>query len=139
MNIADFFEKHHIDWKFIKFLFVGGLNTLFGYGILALFTFLNFHYTVSTFLATVLGILFNFKTTGSIVFKNHDNKLILKFIMVYGIVYVISISCLKGMLLLGSKNMYINYLILLLPCALLSFCLMKTMVFKTKEEKNEQN
>lgn len=129
MTIENFCKKYNIDCRFIKFLFVGGINTFFGYSILALLTFLNFHYVIATFFATVLGILFNFKTTGCIVFKNNDNKLILKFILVYGIAYIVSLLCIKLLLTMGSKNMYLNYLILLLLCAPLSFYLMKKFTF----------
>lgn len=130
MFLKDFCIKHNIDWQFIKFLFVGGLNTLFGYGIFALFIYIHFHYTIATLLATILGILFNFKTTGCIVFKNNDNKLIFRFLAVYAFVYFLTISCLKGLTILGSHNMYINYLMLLFPNALLSFYLMKKFTFK---------
>ncbi len=126
MNI---FEKYGLDWQFIKFLFVGGINTAFGYGVFALFTFLNFHYVISTLLATILGILFNFKTTGCIVFKNNNNRLIFRFVAVYGVIYGFSVLSLKLLLILGLENLYINYLILLLPNALLSFYLMKKVVF----------
>ena len=88
-------EKYHIDWKFIKFLFVGGLNTAFGYGVFALFIFLKFHFAVASFLSTVLGILFNFKTTGTIVFKNNDNHLIFRFFGAYAIVYGLNVLGLK--------------------------------------------
>lgn len=122
-------EKYNFSWRFLKFLFVGALNTLFGYGVFALFNFLNFHYTISTLLATILGILFNFKTTGIIVFHNSDNKLILKFIGVYVFTYLIAIVELKIFTMFNMNNMYINYAIILLPNALISYTLMKKSVF----------
>ena len=67
-------SKYSTAHKFIKFLFVGGVNTVFGYSIFALFLFLGMHYAVATLFATILGILFNFKTTGVIVFNNKDNR-----------------------------------------------------------------
>ena len=115
--------------QFIKFLFVGGLNTLFGYGILVLLTLLNFHYVLTTFIATVLGILFNFKTTGCLVFKKNNNKLIFKFLLVYFLVYVLSLCFIKTFLFFGFNNLYYIYAILLIPNALLSFYLMKKFVF----------
>ncbi len=128
-------EKYHIDWKFIKFLFVGGLNTAFGYGVFALFIFLNFHFAVASFLSTVLGILFNFKTTGVIVFKNHDNGLIYRFFGVYGIVYLLNVFFLKLFDIIHF-NMYGAGFILIFPMAMVSFVLMKKFVFvnKNKEE-----
>ena len=72
-----------VDILFIKFLAVGVLNTLFGYGIFALLLFIGLHYAVASILATICGVLFNFKTTGTLVFNNNDNRLIFKFISVY--------------------------------------------------------
>ncbi len=123
-------NKYNINWQFIKFLFVGGINTLFGYSVFSLCTFFNLHYTLSTLTATILGILFNFKTTGCIVFKNNNNNLIFKFLLVYGFVYLLTIGILKLFTIIGLNNMYINYAILLLPNAVLSFLLMKKFVFK---------
>lgn len=78
--------------KFIIFIIIGGFNTLFGYGIFALFLLIfNLHYTFALFLSTIIGILFNFKTIGIFVFKNSNNKLIFKFILVYGICYLVNL------------------------------------------------
>ena len=48
--------------KFTKYLFVGILNTVFGYSLFALLIFINLHYTLASLLATIAGVLFNFKT-----------------------------------------------------------------------------
>lgn len=116
--------------QFIVFLLVGVLNTAFGYGVYALFIFLGLHYAAATFLSTVLGILFNFKTIGVIVFKSRNNRLLFRFFGVYGICYLINITCLKAMTLMGLSNMYLAGLILVLPLALLAFYLNKRFVFR---------
>ena len=46
--------------QFFSFLIIGGLNTLFGYGIFTFFIFINFHYTVAMMFSTIIGIIFNF-------------------------------------------------------------------------------
>lgn len=115
--------------KFIRFLVVGGINTLFGYSVFAIFIYLGFHYTIASFLSTVIGVLFNFKTLGKLVFKNNSNALIFKFFVVYAITYVINISLLRVLKTLGI-NMYIAGAILILPLAVLSFLLNKKFVFK---------
>ena len=119
--------------KFIKFILVGILNTAFGYSLFALFIFLNMHYSLAVFLSTVLGILFNFKTIGKLVFDSHDNSLIFRFIFVYVLLYLINISCLWFFKISGWENMYINGFILLIPLALISFVLNKKFVFKGKK------
>lgn len=115
--------------QYIRFLIVGGINTIFGYCMFALFIYLNFHYAVAAFLSTTLGILFNFKTTGVIVFKNNDNKLIINFFLVYGILYIINVGWLKIFNMFAFSN-YIAGLILLLPSAVIGFFLNKIFVFK---------
>lgn len=121
-------EKYNIDYKFIKFLFVGGINTAVGYGLFAFFLFLKFHYSLAVLFSMILGICFNFKTTGSIVFKNNDNKLIFKFFGVYGITCVLNTICLK---VFNSFhfNLYAAGFILVFPMAIISFLLMKKLVF----------
>ena len=114
--------------QFIRFLFVGAINTLFGYGVFAFFIFIQVHYAIAAFLATVIGIIFNFKTTGIIVFKSRDNKLIVRFFMVYGIVYIINVIGLKIFNYFHVSN-YIAGLILVLPLAIISFLLFKKFVF----------
>jgi putative flippase GtrA len=116
--------------RFIRFLFVGVLNTAFGYSAYALFIFLGLHYSLAVFCSTVLGILFNFKTIGVLVFKNHDNGLIFRFFAVYAVVYCANVLGLKLFLLCGMANMYVNGLILVLPLAILSFALNKKFVFE---------
>lgn len=119
----------YIDNKFIRFLIVGGINTLFGYLMFALFIFLNFHYSIASLSATVLGILFNFKTTGRLVFGNKDNLLIFKFFGIYTIIYLLNISILK-VFSLYKVDMYLAGALLLVPTAVLSFLLNKHFVFK---------
>ena len=116
--------------KFIKFILVGILNTAFGYSLFALFIFLNMHYSLAVFLSTVLGVLFNFKTIGKLVFDSHDNSSIFRFIAVYVLLYLINISCLWFFKISGFENMYINGFVLLFPLALISFVLNKKYVFK---------
>lgn len=123
--------KYNFDYKFVKFLFVGALNTVFAYTVYSLFLFLGFHYAVAAVCSTVLGVLFNFKTTGTIVFKNSDNSLIFKFIGVYCITCSVNVVFLKILNHFGF-NMYLAGAVLVLPIALLSYILMKKLVFIQK-------
>ena len=84
-----------IDWLFVKFILVGILNTAFGYGAFALLMYTGLHYSAAVVLSTIAGILFNFKTTGVLVFKNKDNSLIFKFIAVYTLVCITGIIILR--------------------------------------------
>ncbi|MDR1942223.1 MAG: GtrA family protein [Endomicrobium sp.] len=125
---------HIIKKQFIKFLFIGALNTLFAYCVYALFLSAGFHYALSALCSTFLGILFNFKTIGVIVFKNRDNTLIFSFFAVYIAIYLLNIAGLKLLKTFFSDDMYVNALILAIPFALISFIVNKNFVFKNNAE-----
>lgn len=118
--------------QFFKFLIVGGLNTVFGYGLFALFLFFRFHYSLAVLFATVLGVFFNFFTIGKLVFLNSKHQLIWKFIGVYIIVYVLNVS---GLWIFEQLmfNLYIAGALLVLPLAVVSFILNKYWVFTTNQ------
>lgn len=118
-----------LDPRFIKFLAVGLLNTLFGYGTYALLVFLGLHYFVATLVSTIVGVLFNFKTTGSLVFKIKKNSQIIQFIAVYAVLYVINIAGLALLSRLGLSTYYCGAL-MLLPMAVFAFILNKRFVFR---------
>ena len=121
-----------IDEKFFKFLFVGFLNTAFSYFLYALFVTIGLVANLALLLQYIFGVLWNFKTTGTIVFQNKNNKLIFKFILSYIFTFVINSVLLK--ILVNYINDYLAQAILILPIALLSFFILKYWVFKVKQD-----
>lgn len=124
-----------IDWLFVKFILVGILNTVFGYGAFALLMYTGLHYSAAVVLSTIAGILFNFKTTGVLVFKNKDNSLIFKFIAVYTLVCITGIIILR-LAQIAHINLYFAGLVSTGICAVTAFLLNKNWVFKKHHEKN---
>lgn len=122
-----------MDILFIKFLLVGFLNTVFGYSLFALFIFLGLGDIFAPLLSTVCGILFNYKTTGILVFNNSSNALIFKFFLVYLLTYLLTVVLLKFFAFAGLENRYISGALILFPMALISFFLNKNFVFKTEK------
>jgi putative flippase GtrA len=121
--------------KIIRFFLVGGLNTAFGYGLFSLLIYAGMHYALDSFICIILGILFNFKTIGSLVFKNKNNMLIFKFFGVYGINYVLSVLFLAIFKHFGI-NEYIGGAILVVPMGLFGYVLFHYFVFnKTNTSK----
>ncbi|MGV2387505.1 MAG UNVERIFIED_CONTAM: GtrA family protein [Microcystis novacekii LVE1205-3] len=53
-------KKH----KFARFLLVGVLNTLFSYFLYGSLILIGLNYKYAVLLATIIGVLFNFQTTG---------------------------------------------------------------------------
>ena len=113
---------------FVKFIAVGVLNTAFGYSCFALFLYLGLSYAPALLAATVVGVLFNFKSTGILVFKSRSNKRIFRCVLIYGIAYGVNVLLVK-LLLLAGFNSYAAGALCLLPVALLSFVLMRSFAF----------
>jgi putative flippase GtrA len=81
--------------QFLRFIAIGLLNTAFGYGVFVIGLFLGLAPAAALAVATVLGIGFNFFTTGRLVFLNRDNRRIYRFVLVYGVVYLGNVGLLK--------------------------------------------
>lgn len=140
-KIKDFIKKT-FSKQFIRFVFVAALNTAFGLFINYLFLFifehllkLNHAYVVSNFLATIVSILFNFKTYGALVFKNKDNKLLFRFLIVTSFTYLLNIGGIALMEHLGSTNNYLNLTLMAIPVGLLNYFFNKYFTYVDKPQK----
>jgi len=109
-------------------LLVGVLNTAVGYSLFLIALWAGLHYSAAIALATILGTLFNFKSTGVIVFQSHDHARLLRFVMVYGLVYAVNVVGVATLLQFGLQAWFAG-LLLLLPLALLSYVLNSRYVF----------
>jgi len=127
--------------QFLRFLAVGGVNTAFGYGVFALIILLNRHFkvcspeaelVVAPLISQICGILFNFKTTGTIVFRNRNNRLILRFFAVYSITYALNYGLLRLLESISIERLA-GGAILVLPLALLAYFLNKRYVFNSMD------
>jgi len=112
-----------------RFFLVGMLNTAFGYSLFSVLIFLELHYSFAVFISTVISVLFNFKTTGKLVFKNSNNKLLFKFIGTYVFIYFLNVIFLR-IFEIQNINMYIAGAVLILPMALISYIINKRFVFQ---------
>ncbi|MCK9162831.1 MAG: GtrA family protein [Bacteroidales bacterium] len=153
----------HLLWKiknkFLRFLFVGGINTVFGYLLFLFLIWLGLHYTLALLLSQIIGVLFNYKTTGYLVFQNKSNNLLIKFFLVYAFVYLVNVvelyflkqSSFYELILSKDYLRFIHNLpidttklgdaigqaIVILPNAILTFFLNKIFVFKENKMQEE--
>lgn len=118
--------------RFLRFLVVGGVNTVFGYLVYAGFILLNLHYSLAALFSNIIGVIFNFFTTGRIVFDNRQPSLILKFFGVYTVYYLLNLGVLKLLMSQGFSSL-ISGAIAALPMALVSYTLTRTFVFRPKK------
>ena len=75
----------------IRFLFVGILNTIVGYGIYAFLVFFHMHYLVANTISTILGVLHSYLWNRYFTFRSKEKAgtELIKFISVYLLSYVI--------------------------------------------------
>lgn len=112
----------------MRFVAVGGLNTAVGYGLYALCIWLGAGYFVAAVVSMAGGILFNYRTTGALVFARRSGSLA-RFAGCYALVLAFSVTLLEFLDLWG-VNPYLSGLIVAFPAALLSFVLLRTYVFR---------
>jgi putative flippase GtrA len=115
--------------RFIRFLLVAALNTVFGYSLFAALILLGIPYPIAAAIGTVIGILFNFQTTGRLVFERHDLSLILRFFAVYGISYVVGVSLLRWADHHGI-SVLVAAAVLAVPMGFFSYTLQRLLVFR---------
>lgn len=112
----------------LRYLFIGIINTAFGYSLFALLVYSGLHYAFAMFLSTVAGILFNFRTFGRFVFGNTNRRLIWRFIAVYSVLYAMNVGCVF-VLMMYINNVYIANAFTLIFIASLGFVLNRSFVY----------
>lgn len=126
------------DIKFVRFLMVAALNTLFGWCVFSLLRLLiTDNRNIAALIGQIIGILFNFKTYGSIVFKNGKYYLLPRFIGVYVIMYFANISGMAVLDHLFEISDYVNAALMSIPVGFLGFTLNKLFVFERSHEKQD--
>ena len=118
-----------IDKQVFKFIVVGSVNTVVYYGLFSMFIYFNINYKISVLFATLIGVMFSFKSFGKFVFNNEDNSLIFRFVSVYIVLYLCNIFIIYISNIVVS-NYYVAGFIATIVCAVLSFILNKKYVFK---------
>lgn len=120
----------HAEWT--RFVVVGAVNTAVGYGLYAACIFAGTGYAAASAISMIGGILFSHQTTGSLVFRSARKRTLWKFAACYLVVYAFSVALLYAMDAAG-VNPYLAGLLAGVPAALLSFTLLKFLVFRTSE------
>lgn len=133
----DIFHKY-IQNKFIRFIFVGGVNTAFGLGVYCLIIWMGGSYIWATLISQVFGVLFNFMTTGTLVFENSDKRLIYKFIICYVLTYFINVGINRILQLTFELNEYFSGIVAIVLSAFISFLLLKYFVYTDKKKINDE-
>ncbi|MDO9363604.1 MAG: GtrA family protein [Sphingopyxis sp.] len=112
--------------RFIAYLFAGGINTLFGYGVYTALVLFGMLPHVAVVAGGVAGILFNFLTT-SAVFRSYDFRRLPRFLLVYAFVLGLNILLLDLLLRFGLGPLMAQAVVL--PIFALTFVAMRRFVF----------
>ena len=127
--------RQHVSWllrkQFVRFLLVGGVNTVFGYGCFLAFMQTGLSYGIALLFANILGVLFNFKTFGNLVFRA-NSPLLWRFVLVYVFTYSVNMAGIALLKYLG-MNVYWASAMLVLPIAVLAFALNRKFVFHARD------
>lgn len=115
--------------RLLRFLVIGALNTFFSYVIYAGLILLGFHYFPASLISTILGVIFNFFTTGRIVFHNVNNKRFILFVLVYGFTYIVNFLLLHWLIDGQGLDKLFAGALVTLPVALLSYFLNAKLTF----------
>ena len=127
----------------IRFLMVGVLNTIVGYGLYALFLALNINYLVANTMSTILGVLHSYMWNRFYTFKSKEKAFqeFLKFSLVYLVSYLLGTLTLFIMKDKLALSPYIAGFVNLFFTTLISFFGHKYFSFKsgTIDKKNLKN
>jgi putative flippase GtrA len=117
--------------RFVRFLFVGVFNALVGYVLYLVGLALGAVPGLALALATVLGAIFNYFTTGRVVFAHRGYGRLPHFLLSYGIIYLINLGLLHGLMAVGLAPR-LAQLLLLPVVAVLSFMIFRSIVFRDR-------
>ncbi len=87
--------------RLIRFLMVGGVNTVFGYSIFAGVYLTTGGQKLAVTASIVLGVLFNFVTTGRLVFNSRELGKLPRFVVAYGLALGLNLALIEVFLRIG--------------------------------------
>ena len=119
--------------RFLRYLLVGGLNTTFGLSVYSAGVFAGLPVWLALLMANVVGVLFNFITTGTIVFKNRLQGRLPRFIGAYLCIYLLNLALLQ-LLRLWIHGDILTQALLTLPMAAIAYLALGRFVFTDRPE-----
>ena len=114
--------------QFALFCAVGVLNTVFGYSIFVALVFVGLQRALALFLATCAGVVFNYFSTGRIVFGNRGASRMFRFIVCYAVVYLCNLGIMELGIALGA-SIYVAGAASILLTTAVAFVLNRLFVF----------
>ncbi len=116
--------------QFARFVVVGVVNTAFSYAIYAALLYFGLNYALANLIALVVGMLFSFKTQGSLVFANSENRRIFRFVFVWTAIYAINVLVITRFIAFGFDS-YVSGALAIPIATVLSYLAQKFFVFRS--------
>lgn len=117
--------------QFVKFLAVGALNTVFGYAVFAGLILAGVRPILSLAITYVVGVLFNFVTTGRFVFDHSHLSGLLRFVGAYMVIFGLNVGLYQILSAVGASPLLAQAICVPIV-AIFSFFLFKFHVFKPR-------
>ncbi len=126
------FIKKLFSYRWFRFLFVGGINTIVGYGSYALLIFFKINYLLATTLSTIIGVINSYVWNRKFTFKSNKSvkKEIPKFVSIYLISYCAGMIIIYILVSKLNMNEYLAGLLNLVSTTLISWFGHKYISFK---------
>jgi len=134
-DIAGIFGKL-ITRREFRFLIVGAINTLVGYGVYALLLSFNVNYLISVTISTIIGVINSYIWNRYFTFKSKARATseIARFALVYLISYCFSIVFLYFVVGIFGLNPYISGVLNIIATTTISWFGHKNFSFKSERE-----
>lgn len=123
----------NISGRFVKFLFVGGLNTVFGFLVFSVLALTDLSTWVVLMVANVAAIAFNFITTGGLVFRDMSPTRIPRFLMAYGVIFLIYLVLIEWLSPIYGGRIWAMSIVVL-PMAVITYLIQSRFVFFKSNE-----
>jgi putative flippase GtrA len=117
--------------KHVRFVLVGGLNTVFGYLVFAGLTRLGWRDVFSVPAAAAAAVAFNFMTYGKLVFESLNGRSLPRFLIGYVGLYACNVAGLRTLARMGI-GAYVAQAALVVPLAIVSYVFNDRWVFRAK-------
>lgn len=131
LSVLSTLERYPEMRRFALFLAVGSVNFLFYYSVFALLHFMGASPTASVVIATSIGVLFNFCTTGRVVFRSGNLRLLPRFIGVYVVQGSLNVLFLR-LLIAGGVPVLIAEALVVAVLAVFTFLALRKWVFGSR-------
>jgi len=118
----------YLNSQFLRFVFVGIVNTMLAYAVYVLALTAGFFYPAASFIALVTGIVVSFITQGKYVFDSLEYRQFWRFLLCWVLIYCVNVTVIHQLVELHFSQ-YVAGALALPVVAALSYIVQKHFVF----------